>query len=76
MKELVVNIVNVNWGEVGLGDWLSNEWEIYTDLTVEKKTRYKGNEEVVVKNSKISCLNCNFLCYFFFCKKVFYRNNY
>ena len=54
MKELVVNIVNVNWSEVGLGDWLSNEWEIYTDLTVEKKTRYKGNEEVVVKTSKIS----------------------
>ena len=54
MKELVVNIVNVNLGFVGPGAWLSNEWEIYTDLTVEKKTRYKGNEEVVVKTSKIS----------------------
>ena len=35
MKELVVKITHVNWGELGPGGWASNEWKIYSDLTVE-----------------------------------------
>lgn len=52
MKELVVKIAQINWGRIGPGGWICNEWEIYNDLTVEMKIRYK--EKSIVKNAKLS----------------------
>ncbi len=44
MKNVILNVKNKNWGEIGPNSWLERHWIIYDDLLVDYSVIYNGKE--------------------------------
>ena len=54
MENLVLEVKNENWGEIGPGIWESTIWRIYGDLKMDVLISYDLESKKKVKHTKIS----------------------
>ena len=45
MKNIILNVRNKNWGEIGPNSWVEKQWVIYDDLLVDYSVIFNKKED-------------------------------
>ena len=54
MKEVLLKIKKCNWSMIEPNSWVSTEWIIYSDLSVEIKNEYNKTDGIKIENKLIT----------------------